>query len=199
MDENQHRINQIRCRNCGSTVSREVTECDYCFTPLRITTLKSISSMQTSIAQKLVRSYSSDEGDKDTKISLALLFLRLSQYEKACSFASEAIDDDASNDEAYFVSALAKLGGKKPFLCQRTTIDAALQNLEAAFELNESAIYKIFSAIIKYDYFFRKGFRISPDYAEELRAAHSIGVGSGDLQELLKLIRFDAPADFFVN
>jgi tetratricopeptide (TPR) repeat protein len=158
--------------------------------------LKSIASLSLPVIQKLARSYEKDSSSQDAKQSLALLFLRLGQYERAQKMIDEAIYEDPGNDELYLVQGIIALGGKKPFLCTRQIINLALKSANTAFSIREAASYKFFSAIVKYDYFHRKGFLIQPNFIEDLQEVNAIGLASGDKDELLKVVRFDVTAEF---
>ena len=192
-------VSQLNCRNCGATVNHSYTECGFCAAPIRITTLKNVVSLEMAVALKLARAYEKDVSDEEAKLSLALLLLKLGQYDKAQKVISEAIEANPGNDELYLAQGIAALSGKKPFLCSRPAINIALQSVDAAFFIRELAVYKLFSAIVKFDYFKRKGFTILPDYKDDLAVVKSIGLASGDKEELLKLVRFDLVPEFQNN
>lgn len=188
-------VNQVHCRNCGSAVDHNVTECSYCSTPLKISSIKSIAGLSVPIAQKLASSYRVDSDEDDASYALALLFLRLGFFDRSQAALDKALLDDPDSDELYFVQALIALSGKKPFLCVRSAINLAIQSAETAFYIREAGLYKAFIAIVKYDYFFRKGFKVEPTYLEELAASKEIGLASGDLDDLMGLLQFDLPPE----
>lgn len=187
---------QISCMCCGAGVATSNSLCEYCGNPIRITTLKSTVELSKPLLMKYAKSYESDQVDEKSKFSLGLIFLRLGQYEKAVNSFDEAIYDDPVNSEAYFYKAVASLSGKKPFLCSRSVIDDILSQIDSAREIESQPIFSYFSAIIKYDYFARKGFKTNPDYESELSDAFETGVALGDIDTLLTVIRVELPDEF---
>lgn len=189
----ENNSSQISCRACGAGVSPASSTCDYCGNPVRITTLKSTVDLSKPLLMKYVKSYENDAEDENSNVSLGLIFLQLGQFDKAKQRFDDAIDDDPVNSEAYFYKAVATLAGKKPFLCSRNLINEVLSQLGAARELDSQPLYSYLTAIVKYDYFARKKFKISPDYRDELNDAHNSGVALGDIDSLLTVVRVDVP------
>lgn len=189
---------QISCRGCGAGVSPASSICEYCGNPVRITTLKSTVDLSKPVLLKYAKSYENNADEENAFLSLGLIFLQLGQYEKAKKCFDDAIDDDPVNSEAYFYKSIATLGGKKPFLCNRSIIDEVLSLISAAKELNSEPLFLYLSAIIKFDYFARKNFKILPDFREDFSEAISSGLGLGDADALLTVIRVDLPAELKV-
>jgi len=145
---------------------------------------------------KYLRNYEAAEsGDNSSQIALGIIYLQLGQFTHAKNRFDEAIELDPVNAEAYFYRAISALQKKKPFLCARALIDETLRDLDTAYEIEQQAIYKYFSALIRYDYFHRKKFRIEPDFAEEFETAKSMGIGSGDMDLLRTVINLDVPPE----
>lgn len=69
-----------------------------------------------------------------------------------------------STNQNYLQNAVAILQGKKPFLCDRNTIDKCIRNLEAAYEEEPDPLIDYFRAYIEYDYFERKHLNRNPGY-----------------------------------
>jgi tetratricopeptide (TPR) repeat protein len=142
---------------------------------------------------KYVKSYENDAEDENSNVSLGLIFLQLGQFDKANQRFDDAINDDPVNSEAYFYKAVATLAGKKPFICSRNVINKVLSQLGAARELDSQPLFSYLSSIVKYDYFARKKFKISPDYKDDLNDARNSGVALGDIDALLSVVRVDLP------
>ena len=185
---------QATCRCCGSTVQATESQCEYCGNPIRITTLRSASDLSKPILMKYLHNYeAAGSHDESSPIALGIIALQLGLFILAKDRFNEVIKADSTHAEAYFYRAIAVLQKKKPFMCPRPVIDEALRDLESAYLIEQQAIYKYFSALIRFDYFHRKKFRVEPDFMEEFEFTKSTGVGSGDLQLLLAVINLEVP------
>lgn len=186
---------QVNCKCCGAVVAVSLKQCEYCGNPVLITTLKSTAGLSKPILMKYAKAYDGDE-DAMGELAKGLIFLRLGQFEKAAAHFDETLMQDPTNAEAYFYSAVAGLGGKKPFLCPRPIINKALEDIGAARELGDNPVYQFLAAVIKYDYFDRKGYRISPNYQDELSELSQSQLGSGDVEALLTILNVKLPSSF---
>jgi len=145
---------------------------------------------------KYLRNYEAD-GPQENSSSLArgIIYLRLGQFAHAKDRFDEAIEADPVQAEAYFNRAIAILQKKKPFLCPRPVIEEALRDLDTAYNIEQQAIYKYFSALIRYDYFYRKKFRINPEFSDEFEIVKKVGIGSGDMESLRSVIGVEIPPE----
>jgi len=187
---------QAACRCCGATVPATASQCEYCGNPIRITTLRSASDLSKPVLMKYLRNYEAD-GPQENSSSLArgIIYLRLGQFAHAKDRFDEAIEADPVQAEAYFNRAIAILQKKKPFLCPRPVIEEALRDLDTAYNIEQQAIYKYFSALIRYDYFYRKKFRINPEFSDEFEIVKKVGIGSGDMESLRSVIGVEIPPE----
>lgn len=144
---------------------------------------------------KYLHNYEADESVDKSPIALGIIYLQIGQFTHAKNRFDEAIELDPVNAEAYFYRAISVLKKKKPFLCTRALIDELLRDLDTAYEIEQQAIYKYFGALVRYDYFQRKKFRIEPDFADEFETAKSMGIGSGDMDLLRTVINVDVPPE----
>jgi tetratricopeptide (TPR) repeat protein len=180
---------QANCRCCGAIVQATENQCSYCGNPIRITTLRSAAELSKPVLMKYLRNYEAAGPESNSShIALGLIYLQIGQFAHAKDRFNKVIELDPINAEAYFYRAIAVLQNKKPFLCPRSLIDEALCDLDAAYEIEQQAVYKYVSALIRYDYFYRKKFRIVPDFADEFEIAKSTGIGSGDMDLLRSVI-----------
>jgi len=187
---------QAACRCCGSTVQATASRCEYCGNPIRITTLRSASELSKPVLMKYLHNYEAVRSqDESSPIALGIIALQLGQFTFAKDRFDEVIKADPSHAEAYFYRAIAVLQKKKPFMCPRPVIDEALRDLDSAYLIEQQAIYKYFSALIRFDYFHRKKFRVEPHFMEEFEFVQSIGIGSGDLGLLLTVINIEVPSE----
>lgn len=183
---------QANCRCCGAVVQATEIQCTYCENPIRITTLRSAAELSKPLLMKYLQNYESagPEGNS-SHIALGLIYLQIGQFSHAKDRFNKVIESDPINSEAYFYRAIAVLQNKKPFLCSRSLIDEALCDLDAAYEIEQQAVYKYVSALIRYDYFHRKKFRIQPDFTDEFEIAKSMGIGSGDMDLLRSILNIN--------
>lgn len=85
------------------------------------------------------------------------------------------------------------LKGKKAFLTSRPVINKIEEYLNAAIMIEPRGIYYYFWAYIKYDYYYRKHFRSTPDYQELLETASSSGYSEYDVHNLFDLLEVKKP------
>ena len=90
-------------------------------------------------------------------------------------------------------AAVAKLEGKKAFLNTRDIINECERYLNIAIEIEPRGIFYYFLAYLRYDYHFRKGFRVSPTYMEYLRKAVDVGVSHADINTLFDMLGVAIP------
>ena len=187
---------QAACRCCGASVEATASRCDYCGNPIRIITLRSAAELSKPVLMKYLRNYE-EVGINDTSSPLALgiIYLQLGQFSHAKDCFNKAIEANPILAEVYFYRAIAALQKKKPFLCSRSVIDEVLLDLDTAYEIEQQSVYKYFSALVRYDHFHRKNFRVEPSFAKEFEIAKATGVGSGDIELLGKVISLDIPPE----
>lgn len=162
----------LSCPNCGAALKLDQKTCDYCGSPVLITTFSDLGAMGLPTVSKYARSYEGMSGaGGEVNKALGLCCLKLKLYDKAIAAFERAIDANLSDSEVYFYAAAALLKGKKPFLHLRPTIDKIVEYLNTAIMLEDRGIYHYFLAYIKKDYFARKRFRIEVGWEEELQAS----------------------------
>ena len=180
-----------KCPNCGAPVHTESNECEYCKSPLIITSFSEVLNLPD--ISKYTREYknflSSEPASPELNSAIAFCYLRLKMYPEAQISFQRAIDGGLMNSENFFYSAVSLLGGKKAFLAKRDVIDKIESRINAARSLDDRAIYAYFHAYIKYDYFKRKFLITSPDYKTLLNESLRMGLTNTDLYELLNVER----------
>lgn len=120
--------------------------------------------------------------------------LQNGEYGKANSNCRMAIVKGAKNPELYFYRAVCILGGKKAFVQQKSDIDDVVSLLKNAVALEPKAIYWYFLAYVKYDYFSRKFFAVTPDYKQCLAEAIKNGLTESDKRRLFSLLKVERPS-----
>lgn len=191
----------LRCPGCGSPVFAVggVWECEYCHRKVFIERFDETKGASAGELNKLAAAYSelltNDDENSLIHTSLGMVYFRLGLFDKALKELERTLEKDIFNSEVYFLAACALLGGKKPFLQQRATIDKIEKYANAAIEIEPRAIYYYFSAYIRYDYFARKSFTVTPDYKNYLDTAKEFGFKSGEADELFALMGLEIPEE----
>ncbi len=191
------KVVEMKCPGCGARVSIGQQECAYCHKPVIITTVNSLNEIGLPELNKYVSSYNEilnkNPDESIVSASLALCFFKLGRYDQAIDALQKAQVHNIENSELLFYEAIAIFKGKKPFLVPRDIIKRALESLDAAIMIEPKGIYYYFMAYIKYDYFFRKHLKVSPDYLEVLTTAKSVGVSEYDINQLYEMLKVQRP------
>lgn len=189
---------EINCPGCGARVSTGQTECEWCHSPIIISTFNSVYNMTPLQVNKYASSYrkslAENPDNRELNNSIAMCYLKLKMYDKALQSFEKAMEDNFDNSETFFYAAVCLLGGKKAFLSQRPTIDKILEYINAAIMIEPRGIYFYFLAYIKYDYFSRKSFKTSPTYQEALATANEAGYSPYDVEQLYAILGVDRPS-----
>jgi len=125
--------------------------------------------------------------------SIAMHYLKQRLYDKAISAFDKAIEDNSDSSETFYYAAVSLLKGEKAFICLQTDIDKIMKYLKAAIEIEPRGIYHYFLAYIKYDFFERKCFNITPDWQETLQTAIQSGVSMADISQLSEILQVKMP------
>ena len=193
-------INQMNCPACGAPVEISKRVCEFCHGPVIISTFRSVYEMPISSMNKYVAAYKKEltltPDSPELNNSIAMCYLKLKLYTKAVQSFEVAITDNIDNSETYFYVAVSLLNGKKAFLANRETIDKVEEYINAALAIESKGIYYLFFAYIRYDYYFRKHFKIEPNYAELLREANLAGYSREDSDLPFDILAVDKPQDF---
>ncbi len=190
-------VRDLKCPNCGAPQLPSNSKCQFCKQPIIITTFTSVMDMPAPMLNKYVRSYSEslkdDPSQSKIHFSIGICYVKLKIYDKALLSFERAFEENFDDSEAYFYAAICVLGGKKAFLALRPGIDKVIEYINAANSIEPKAIYYYFLAYIKYDYFHRKSFLISPDYKETLLQAKGMGLSPFDVQQLFAVLNVEKP------
>ena len=186
-----------RCPNCGAPVKNNSNQCEYCSSPVIITSFT--EAIKLPDISKYTREYksvlNSSQDNPELNAALAFCYLRLKIYEEAQILFQRAIDGGLMTSEIFFYSAVSLLNGKKAFLAKRDLISKIESRINAARSLEDKAIYAYFHAYIKYDYFKRKSLITSPDYKTLLNEALRMGLSEADVRILYELLNVERPCE----
>lgn len=191
-------IVNFECPGCGAPVSTADKTCNYCKGPVTISTFHSVASLSLPDITKYANSYNkaltANPADANLNCSAGMCYLKLRLYDKALLAFEAAIASNFDGSEAYFYAVACLLKGQKAFLATRPVIDKAMEYLNAALMIEPRGIYHYFMAYIKYDYFSRKFFKISPDYQETLQMASAADLSEHDIKQLFEILGVARPS-----
>lgn len=195
-----HEIVELKCPGCGARVQINQKECEYCHSPIIVSSMSDVFSMSLANLGKYTKTYEETlkENPDNAEVfnSLAMCYLKLGFYDKALENFDKAIGQNLNNPETYLYAAVSILAGRKPFLTPRTEIDKIEQYINAALMLEERGLFRYFQAYIKYDYFKRKFFKTSPTWEECLMQADADGLSEIDINQLFEILKQEKPTCF---
>ncbi len=200
----------LSCASCGAGITPQDRKCEYCGRAVVIKQFSSLKTASPGDIMLLAKQYEAgniteacqvhDVGKKIPEhanfFTLGCCYLRLGLYDKALINFEKAMDYGSDNPENYFLSAIALLKGKKPFLMPLGIIKKSLEYLNAAEMLCPRSDFALLTAFIKYDFFFRKSLNITPDWQEELQKAVDLGISYEIAEELFLLLKTEIPDAF---
>lgn len=195
-----HEIVELKCPGCGARVQINQKECEYCHSPIIVSSMSDVFSMSLVNLNKYTKTYEETlkENPDNAEVfnSLAMCYLKLGFYDKALENFDKAIEQNLGNPETYLYAAVSILAGRKPFLTPRPEIDKIEQYINAALMLEERGLFRYFQAYIKYDYFKRKFFKTSPTWEECLMQAEANGLSETDINQLFEILKQEKPTCF---
>ena len=189
-------IVDLKCPGCGNPVSSRDKNCIYCGNPVMITSFHSVADMSMPLLNKYVNAYKAglENGDNpELQNAMGICYLKLKLYDKASIAFERAMEENVDNSENYFYAAVSLLKGKKAYLSLRPTIDKIEEYIQAALSIEPRGIYYYFWAYIRYDYYKRKFFNVSPEYSEVLLMADEAGVSDYDKHILYDMLNVTRP------
>lgn len=179
-------VTSIKCPNCGAGITPQMRACEWCGEDVLVKSFKSVASMPLPQVNKyMVASQAATEaaGDTDTNLSVGLCFLKLRKYEQAVAAFERAQQDNFDNAAPFFYAAVARLAGRKPFLCKRVEIDKMEEDLNGALMIAPEAIHYYFLSYIGRDFFKRKFIKHEPAWETLMEEAVSNGLSPADVEE----------------
>lgn len=192
-------VNIPRCPSCNASLSQNMSVCEYCDSPVVISSFSSLSGMSAPKVNKYANAYQNmaDEApdSEALAISLGMCFMKLKLYDKAYAAFDKAISAYTENPEVYFMAAVCALGGKKAFLAGKANVDKAISMLNIAIDVEPRGIFYLFDAYLRLDFYKRKFLNIKPAYNESLMKAKTRGYSHADAQMLFELLGVDMPSE----
>lgn len=182
----------LKCPNCGASISTKTKECDYCQSEILVKSFKSLTSLPAPQINKYMSSYKESltehPNHNGLNTSVGLCFLRLKKYDQALQYFEKAQAENFEDASPFFYSAVARLKGRKPFLCNRPEIDAMMTDIQAAMDIDPKPEQLYFMSYIKRDYFKRKFLKTEPTWEEVLEEAVDNGLTPADVEEFHAMV-----------
>lgn len=180
-------IISMKCPNCGASISTSQKKCEYCRADVMVQSFHAMSSMPLPQVNKYLATYkttASEHPDHNgVNASIGMCFLRLKKYDQAISFFEKAQADNFEDATPFFYAAVARLKGRKPFLCSRQEIDAIEADINAAISIEPKAEHYYFLSYIGRDYYRRKFIKHEPTCEELYQEAINNGFSVTDVEE----------------
>jgi hypothetical protein len=129
-----------------------------------------------------------DPNDVPVNASLGICYLKLGLCEDADRHLRVASDLDPLNSELFFYTAIASLGGKRPFTVPLGAIRQAVDRLGAALRLERRPTYLLTRSYVGNDYFRRKFLNPPFDDAADLGEVLSTGISHADMESLSEML-----------
>jgi tetratricopeptide (TPR) repeat protein len=188
------RVIDQTCPGCNAPLDHTARNCAYCARPIVITSFSTLHECTPQQASNYMRMYQGMETegvlDADGRSALAMCYLKVGLFDKALREFDFALDSNPANSETYFYAAVSQLGGKRPFLCQRTQVDQAGQYATAATRIEPRAPYFAFLALLSRDFYERKFLRPATSSHEYMAIAAELGVTQADYHLLSEVLQF---------
>ena len=180
-------IQVIKCPNCGASITTQTKKCDYCRSDIMIKSFRALSNMPLPQVNKYMASYRAAAAEhpnhNDVNTSIGMCYLKLKKYDQAIEAFEKAQADNFEDATPFFYAAVARLKGRKPFLCSRPEIDAMETDVNAALSIDPKAEQYYFLSYIGRDYFKRKFLKHSPAWEDLMNEAVDNGLSPADVEE----------------
>lgn len=131
---------------------------------------------------------------KQASLTNYIQMVKTRQYSVALQHFESEISLGTTNDEIYYYAAICLLNGKKAFLQDSSTVTKALKYISAAIQNSPKGKYYYYMAYLKYDFFERKSYDLTPNYREALRMANLMGISESEKSELFALLSVPRPS-----
>jgi Tetratricopeptide repeat. len=182
----------LSCPGCEASVTTKTQQCEYCHRDILVKSFNSLSNMPLPQINKYMNTYKAaaieNPEHSGVNASLGLCFLKLKKYDQAIEFFEKAQADNFEDATPFFYAAVARLKGRKPFLCQRTDIDQMETDINAAISIEPSAEQYYFLSYIGRDYFKRKFLKHEPAWESLMEEAVNNGLSPADVEEFHAMV-----------
>lgn len=188
----------LKCPNCGASVARDASKCEYCGSPLIIKSYADIKPLSLPERNKYLAFFvgrMQSDGAVSSSLSTAICMMSLGVYDKARSVLEKVVESGVLDADCYFYLAVSLLGGKKAFLLTRKGAEQVENYVNAAIGIEDKALYYLFYAYLSYDFFERKGLNCRYGYRELAGIAAQKGLGETEKACIFELMRVKNPLE----
>lgn len=194
---NYKEVVNLKCPGCGAPVNTQLTNCPYCNREIIISSYGSVETLTPLELNKSLSAYKQalqdNKDNSNLNFSLAICFMKSGLYESAIPYLDKAIAVNPFCADYYFYRACATLKGKIPFLLSRKEIDEIERFIVSGIATEQKPIYYYLYAYVRYDYFYRKCFNVSPGYMELLQEAKNLGLSLKDVETFYTMLGHKRP------
>lgn len=191
----------IKCPNCGASITTKTKKCEYCFSDIIVKSFNALSNMPLPQVNKYMVAYRSAAAEhpmhNDINTSIGMCLLKLKKYDQALESFEKAQTDNFEDATPFFYAAVARLKGRKPFLCSRQEIDAMETEINAALSIDPRTEQYYFLSYIGRDYFKRKFLKHEPAWESLMEVAVKKGLSLADVENFH--IMTDTPMDIVLD
>ncbi|MCF0196409.1 MAG: tetratricopeptide repeat protein, partial [Bacteroidaceae bacterium] len=169
-----------------ASITTRTRTCEYCQSEILVKSFNSLTAMPLPQVNKYMATYKAAAAEhpehQGVSTSIGLCLLKLKKYDQAIEVFEKAQLDNFDDATPYFYAAVARLKGRKPFLCARPEIDKMEEDLNAALSIGRSAEQLYFLSYIGRDYFRRKFLRHEPAWEGLMDEAVGEGLSPSDVE-----------------
>lgn len=172
-------ISVLTCGSCGASLPPKSMKCDYCDNINVVNRTTTPFKLNATLSKQYLNSgqLSND------KLNSALLHLNLKNYEIAKKLLEQEIENNPTNADAYFYSAICFINGKRIKSLAFSDIKKISQYIDSAIQINEVAKFYFLSALINYDFYEGNGLILpEPNYYILLEKLKELKLEDDDLE-----------------
>ncbi|MBL0386893.1 zinc ribbon domain-containing protein [Tumebacillus sp. ITR2] len=189
----------VECPQCGAPVRQQRQQCEYCQVALKVQTLSYLDHFDQSSVKKYLQHYKSIHTTfpdvPELNMSIGLCHLNLGLYDMARNHFLKVIEVEPDRSEAYYYVSLSIIKKRKPKNLNLREAKQIERFLEIAIRITPTAKFYYLWAILKYEYYYKNGLRVtSPHYDELFAEGHACKKDHSELKSLLDHLTIEDPA-----
>jgi tetratricopeptide (TPR) repeat protein len=131
--------------------------------------------------------------DPGQHLAAGIEHLRLGLHAKALEHFRQAMNAGAQSPDLCYLSAVARLDGRKAFLASLSRIREAEELIRAAVMLQDRGVFHYFLAYLGFDYYARRSLNAPTPWPASLARAWNKGVTQEEIDSLFKLLSVNDP------
>jgi len=191
----------FKCRSCGQSIeyteqdnSKECPACHVVQPVPKFEAIKDTPPQEKAEAINSLRKLSADHPeDSEIHFTLGLYYLANGGYSFAENEFLKAVEIDPHDAEPLYYLCVSMLGGKKPYVTPRATIDKIVEYIKTAENIEPKAKYYYLHSYVAFDYFKRRCLTADPRYDALLSNAKMFGITSKEKDEIFNMLKTPKP------